>query len=113
MANITIPITEQDLVVKTDAVEVLEIGLSPDNEGFWNILVRFNLSTPERPGGEVASLNERHEMSASTVVSRAEIAAVAGIPVEDVRTTLTLDQTQNLVTQIAMGKILSVAGLTA
>jgi hypothetical protein len=114
MANRTIALSSaQSLGVETAEVEVRRINLASDDSGDWNIGVQLNTTQPERGTDDSVNLTERHMLAAQIKVARAEIASAAGISEDDVRTTLTLVQTETFVTQIALGKLLAVLGLSA
>jgi len=94
------------------AVKVNRVNVAQDDSGDWQIGVQVEIETPARAGVPGIRLSESHRAGAQITVTRAEIAAKAGIDVGDVRTTVTLEQTETLVTQIAMGKLLSVFGIS-
>ena len=114
MANIEIPLSSaQSLGVDVDKVEVKRINLRSDGSGTWTIGVDLPTTTPARTEVESVNISERHMVSGNAIVTRQEIADAQGISVDDVRATLTLEQTEAVVTQIALGKILTALGLTA
>lgn len=113
MANKTVSFTSANIGVSTAQATVSRINLKPDGSGDWNIGLDFNVTSPSRNAAkdETVSLMERHLLSASIIVKRAEIAAA--ITEEEVRTSLTLDQTETHVTTIALGKLFTAMGITA
>lgn len=114
MANKIIPLSSsQSLGIETGAIEVNNINLASDDSGQWNIGVSFDVTVPARGEDSSVNVNELHQARARIQVTRTEIAASQGIDEADVRTTLTLDQTETIVTTIALGKLLAVMGLSA
>ena len=114
MANRTITLSSaQSLGVEATEIEVRRINLASDDSGTWSIGVEVANTIPARGEDDSVSLTERHMVNAQIKVTRAEIASVASITEEQVRTDLTLAQTETYVTQIALGKLLTVLGLSA
>lgn len=113
MANKTIAFTAANLAVTTDKITVSRINLKPDNSGDWNIGVDFTVTSPVRNAGndKTVSIMERHMLSAVITVGRTEIATAANVTEEDVRTGLTLAQTETYVTQIALSKLFPAMGI--
>lgn len=105
--------SSQSLNVETDSIQVNNINLASDDSGTWNLGVRFNVTSPDRGEDASVRVNEHHQLGGRVTVTRAEIAAAEGIAEEDVRGTLTLEQTETVVTTIALGKLLAVLGLSA
>lgn len=114
MANKTINLSEaQNIGVTADKIVVNNINLKSDDSGLWTVGLALVLTAPDRTPVEGLSLNESHRIGFRVTVSRAEIAAAAGIDEEDVRSTLTLEQTETYVTTIAVGRILATTGFNA
>ena len=99
---------ELDLPLKIRSYTISSINLSSDGRGIWNILVTVGLRTPNKSQNLAGVfINEKFNINARVEVTRAEIAAAANIDEEDVRNSLTLEQTENIVTQIALTKLTS------
>ena len=115
MANKTITFDSVNIGVTTNKVTVNRINLATNDSGDWNIGVDFNISSPTRNVGNnpTVSIAERHMMSSTLTVKRAEIATAADIAEEEVRTTLTLQETETYVTQIALQKLFAACGINA
>ena len=114
MSQIKIPLSvAQNLGVEVTEIAVNGITLRNDGSGTWGIGVSLTLVQPERPRSEGVNIGEQHNLNANTTVTRQEIADAAGIDVDTVRSTMTLEQTETTVTGIATGKILAAIGLTA
>lgn len=113
MPNKKITFDAVGLNVTTNTVTVNRINLKPDNSGDWNIGVDFVVSTPSRTTTATVSIMERHIVSSTITVKKSEIAAAANITEEEVRTVLTLSQTETWVTQIAMAKLFAAMSINA
>ena len=114
MANKTINLSEaQNIGVTADQIVVNNINLKSDDSGLWTIGLALVLTAPDRTPVEGITFNENHRMGFRVNVTRAEIATAAGIDEADVRSTLTLEQTETHVTTIAVGRILAATGLNA
>ena len=111
MENVNLPTTIAFNVVSS-SVKVNRVNVKQDGSGDWQIGVQMETETPDRVDVPGIRLNENHRAGAQITVTRAEIAAAAGISEDDVRTTLTLEQTETIVTTIAMGKLLAVFGIS-
>lgn len=110
MSNVAI--TKQNIGIETDTILITSINLKPDNSGEWDIEVECKPIIPERPNNDDVNFMERHIIFARVKVTRAEIAVVEKITEEEVRTTLTLEQVEAIVTQLAKTKVLGVLNLT-
>lgn len=115
MANKTIAFDGADLGVTTSSVVVSRINLKPDNSGDWNMGVDFAVESPSRNTSKDASISiiERHMLNATITVKRSEIATAAGVTEEEVRTSLTLNQVETLVTTVALAKLFPAVGIDA
>ena len=94
------------------SVKVNRVNVKQDGSGDWQIGVQMETETPDRVDVPGIRLNENHRAGAQITVTRAEIAAGAGISEDEVRTSLTLEQTETIVTTIATGKLLAVFGIS-
>ena len=104
--------SSQDLGIKTNKLRVTDIRLAPDDSGDWFIEIDLLPRKGVRNNEPTVSVRESHQISCIVKVSRQEIADFQGIPIEDVRTTLTLDQTETIITTISLSKLLPVFNLT-
>lgn len=101
---------DNDLTVKATSYAVDRIRLKEDGSGDWVIRATVTTSNPERQDVENINLSERHTINARIIVTRQDIADQAGIDVDDVRSTLTLEQTETHATAVAVGKLNQVFG---
>lgn len=102
--------TPIDLGIFSSKIQIRRINLKTDDSGEWQIEVDYNVTSPERGFSEGVSLVERYIINAQIKVSRAEIANHLSMNEDEVRTTLTLAQTEAAVTEIALSK-LAILGL--
>lgn len=112
MPNKEIAVLTANMNVEVVSVIINRINLKSDDSGEWNIGVDFKVQNPTRSIPASVSFQESHRASAQVKVSRQEVAAAAGISEDLVRTTLTLAQTENIVTQVAMSKLFPILGLS-
>lgn len=102
--------TPIDLGITANKIQIRRINLKTDDSGEWQIGVDYDISSPARGESNGVSLIERYMVNAQIKVLRSEIANHLNIDENDVRTTLTLAQTETAVTEIALSK-LAVLGL--
>lgn len=91
-------------------ISVDGIELSTDNDGTWKINWSFEIQENEKITPSGLNISEHHSAGGSILVKRAEIAAAASITEDQVRTSLALHQTEGIVTQIALSKIMPIFG---
>jgi len=108
--NVKIPITPTNVGVEMVEVEVMNINLSADDSGDWNIGVRVNLTTPDRADVPNIKLNENHRMQARMTVTRADVATELSIAEADVLQLPTQDL-KDAVNAIALARVLAVLGI--
>jgi hypothetical protein len=112
MANQVIMLSSaQNMGATADQFVVNRINLKADDSGDWGIGVSIPMASPERTAVDGVRINENHRAGAQVVVTRAEIAAVAGITVEEVQD-MTIGALKTIVTQVALGKVLAAFGLS-
>jgi hypothetical protein len=112
MADKTIAITSQNVGATAEAVVINRMNLKSDDSGDWSIGLSLTLANPERTEVEGIQVNERHKVNAQLTVTCAEIAAEASVAEEAVGS-LTMDQMETAVTDIAVNKLLTAMGLSA
>lgn len=91
-------------------ISVDSIELSTESDGTWKINWSFEIEENEKVTPSGLNISEHHSAGGGITVKRAEIATVASITEDQVRTMLTLYQTEMIVTQIALSKILPIFG---
>ena len=101
-----------DLQVTTANLRIMRINMK--REGIWHAAGLVVAVSPARnpENDNSVKINEKHDVRVSAKVTSAEVAAVAGITEEEVRTTLTLAQIDEHVGNVAVAKICAAMGLT-
>jgi hypothetical protein len=102
----------QDLGIKVNKIIVKDVKLAADYSGDWTIELELPPIRGIRNNDPSVSVREAHQITCLVKVTRQEIADHEGIPVEDVRSTLTLEQTETIITSISLAKVLPVFNLT-
>lgn len=114
MANQAI-VLGKDAGIKVKSVEVQRVQYLTDGSGNWQIDFGVNFEWPVRTPNQAVTLRETYRgpflIQGSVLVGGEDMAAASGIPKEALRTTLTLDQTETLITQLAMVKVFAVLGI--
>jgi len=112
MANKTIAISSQNVGAVTAEVVVNRLNLKSDDSGDWSVGLQLTITNPARAEVEGCRINENHKVGAQVTVTKAEIATEASVAEEAVGS-LTMDQIETAVTDIAVDKLLTAMDLSA
>jgi hypothetical protein len=103
--------SSQNIGIEAQVINVKGVSLAPDNSGTWMIKVDVKCTNPQRSPNSSVSFIEKYIISAEITVLLPEIASLLQISESDVYTTLTLQQTEQAVSQIALSKLLPILNL--
>ncbi len=99
---------KKNLSITASSVVIDRINLKADSSGQWDIGVTIPVEVPLRAGSESIRIFERHTVTATIKITKAEIGVAAGIAEDQVTSTLNLTQLETIVTQLAMSKLFAI-----
>lgn len=116
MADAMIIPIDKDAGIKVKSVTVLRTSYLTDGSGNWMIEYGIILQSPERIPDTTVVIRDMHRspynITGSVIISGAEMAALSGIPHENLRSTMTVEQLETVITQIALMKVFASLGIS-